>query len=301
MSARVECPLCGPSPARPWRRHAGCRIVRCRGCGLLVTWPPPSAADLASFYESGEYYDAHAMGDVSDEAWDARAGGILSRVPAPVASVLDYGAGEGHALAALRRLGLRAEGVEPSIAGRAAARARHALDLWPDLAAAARASFDLATLIHSLEHVGDPVAALGDVAARVRPGGFVFVEVPHARTVELLTRRGRERVLHLPAHLYHFTPETLARVVARAGLETVAVHLSNPEWLERLFAWRARRQGASAGGDGRGATDAAASAASDRRAGGARALWAARVLPALRRRFPGYKFQLVARRPADAA
>jgi SAM-dependent methyltransferase len=296
VSTRLTCPLCGPAPARVWRRHGGFTIVRCGGCGLLVTWPRPSDDVLRAFYARADYYSAHGMPGA--EAWGARARGLLAHVPERVTSVLDFGAGEGHAVAAWRAQGLRAEGVEPSPPAREAARRRHGIDLAADLAELPANGFDLATAIHSLEHVPDPPATLRELASRVRPGGFVLIEVPHARTVELWTRRGRETVLHLPAHLFHFEPETLARVVARAGLSTVEVVLTNPDALERAFAWRARRRAADAGNRARvtAAVDARADAPTPRR--GWRGLWSARLLPALRRRFPGYKFQLLARRPA---
>lgn len=292
--SRFDCPLCGPSPARLWRRHAGFAIVRCRGCGLLVTWPPPSDDELRAFYARADYYAAHGMADA--RAWGERARGLLVHVPAAADSVLDFGAGEGHAVAAFRALGLRAEGVEPSPSARAAARRAHGIALHADLADLPRDAFDLATAIHSLEHVPHPVATLRALAARVRPGGHLLLEVPHAGTVELWTRRGREVVLHLPAHLVHFEPETLARAVERAGLEVAAVILSNPAALERLFAWRARRRAPPASPPLAVAPESRDGAFPLRR-GGWRALWASRLLPALRRRFPGYKFQLLARRP----
>ncbi len=296
-AAPFDCPLCGRGPrARVWRRHAGHTIRRCGACGLLVTWPRPTPEALRAFYDSADYYETHAMGAAAASAWDERARGLLLHVPQAVASVLDFGAGEGHAVAALRRLGLRAEGVEPAPRPRAVARERHGLTLAADIDELPADAFDLALLIHSLEHVCDPVGALRAVASRVRPEGFVLIEVPHARAAALWTERGRERVLHLPAHLVHFVPETLAAVVARAGLRVLDVILTNPDSLERLFARRARRRGPAPRTP---PPDAVAGAPDLQRASrAARAFWARSVLPFIRRRFPGYKFQVLARRPA---
>lgn len=300
MSARVECPLCGASPARRWRRHSGFTIVSCRGCGLRITWPRPSAAELAALYDDAAYYDARAMGAAVSAAWVERAREILAAVPAPVERALDVGAGEGHAVAALRALGVQAHGVEPSPAARAAALARYGVTLDAELPPAGDGSWDLVTYIHALEHFADPVDALRRAAARLRPGGCVFIEVPHARSIELLTRRGRERLLDLPAHLYHFVPATLTRVAERAGLEVSAVRLANPEALERLFAWRARRRAQGGGARAEGPVTAAPPAGGAAPRSAWRRHWGARVLPWLRERFPGYKFQLVARRPPVA-
>lgn len=295
MSAPCDCPLCGRVPARVVRRHAGFAIVRCGVCGLQVTWPRPDAALLQAFYARDDYYAAHAMDDAAAAGWKARAQGLLERVPEAVTRLLDFGAGQGHGVAAWRELGLDAEGVEPTANARARALATHGVRLHATLDELTSAAFDLVTAIHSLEHVADPLATLRALRARVRPGGYVLLEVPHARTVELWTRGGRERVLHLPAHLYHFEPETLARLVERAGLEVGEVWLVNPVFLERLFAWRARR-GTQVTAPAHAATAAALRPATPARRG-LRRVWAARLLPALRRRLPGYKFQLLARRP----
>lgn len=296
--SRVDCPLCGDQPSRPWRREAGHTVVACSSCGLRITWPRPTAEELARVYAQADYYARHAMASDDPAAWDERLAALLARVPAPIEHVLDFGAGEGHGVAALRRLGYAAEGLEPSSAGRLGARAQHGIELRAGFDELGPARFDLVLALHSLEHVPGPIAALRTLAASLRPGGWLLIEVPHAGSADLWLARERGRILSLPAHLYHFTPTTLTRIVECAGLAVFDVTLSNPLLLERAFAWRASRQararpratcapvGASAAGAGPPLPGRA----------GLRGLWARRLLPALRRRLPGYKFQLLARR-----
>lgn len=308
VERRLICPLCGDAPARRWRRHAGRAIAACATCGLRITWPRPTEEELERFYARPDYYARHAM--VSDEhaAWDERLAALVARVPGRVARVLDFGAGEGHAVAALRRLGYAAEGIEPSATGRAGARRRYGFELWSALESPASGcppSFDLVIALHSLEHVVDPLATLRDLTNQVCPGGHVALEVPHADSADLWFPRERERILSLPAHLYHFTPQTLTRVVERAGLVVVEIVLSNPLLLERAFAWRAARHAATSSRARLVAplapehghpSDTPAPVEAPTPTYGLRALWARRVLPALRQRWPGYKFQLLARR-----
>jgi len=75
--------------------------------------------------------------------------------------------------------------------------------------------FDLVSMVHVLEHIADPSASLGAIRERVGREGWIFVEVPHfvERAFDLL----------VADHCSHFTPESLARVFARAGFESVAV------------------------------------------------------------------------------
>jgi SAM-dependent methyltransferase len=230
------------------------------------------------------------MGAASEAAWVGRAAEIVGSLPRLPSSVLDFGAGEGHLVRALRARGLAAQGVEPFPAGRRAARERYGLDLLEELPESDR--FDLVTLVHSLEHVPDPVAALTRLAQVLEPEGLVFVEVPNAASVDMLRPSRRREILDLPVHLFHFTPETLVRVIERAGLEVLDLRLSNPDALEWLLALRTPRPdppSAEAPGLSSGP------AAPGRPPSLARASWR-RLLPWLRRRLPGGKMQAVAAR-----
>ncbi len=118
----VSCPLCGIRTARPWAREDGWTVVRCSGCGLLITWPRPDDATLAGIYGDQRYYEDRSMGCCARAAWTQRARAILGTLGFSPRSVLDFGAGEGHLVNGLREMGLAAEGIETSPSGRAAAR-----------------------------------------------------------------------------------------------------------------------------------------------------------------------------------
>jgi hypothetical protein len=119
--------------------------------------------------------------------------------------------------------------------------------------------------------------------------------VPHADSVELWRPARRRQLLCLPVHLYHFTPETLAPIVRRSGLEIVGLHLYNPDALEWMLSLRGRWRGAAAVSRPEATASPMASAGLPPDAARSR-LWRDRVLPWVRRRFPGWKFQVVARR-----
>ena len=285
----VECPLCGKAPVRPWHREGRWTVVRCRGCGLLRTWPPPDRATLGSLYGSKDYYEDRSMGAASEAAWVDRAREIVESLPRRPASVLDFGAGEGHLVHALRRRGLVAEGVEPFPAGRQAARERYGIELLEEPPVHGR--FDLVTLVHALEHVPEPVATLARLAERLAPGGQVFIEVPNVASVDMHRSSRRREILDLPVHLFHFAPRTLVRVIEKAGLKTLDLRLSNPDALEWLLARRAPRRPESAAPD----PPAPAARPAVHPPSAVRASWR-RLLPWLRQRLPGSRIQAVAAR-----
>lgn len=284
---RLSCPVCGPAEARLWRRAGPWRILRCTECGLGITWPPSDQEDP---YDEA-YYDGLGMGASAAAAWGERAEALLQSLPQAPGRVLDWGAGLGHLVAALRERGVEAEGFEPSTAGRRAAQRLHGLSLRPD---PPPGPFDVVMMIHSLEHVQDPVVGLREVAQATRPGGVVLVEVPHAASIEIWRPRMRRQILCLPAHRFHFTPGSLAAALRRAGLQPEPAILTNPAALEWLFAWRRRRRSV-AGRQHEGAAGTAGAGSAPPT--GLRALWRRRLLPQLREWAPGWRFQILARVP----
>src|SRR4051794_505228 len=114
-----ECVLCGSTQGRRCARSRGWSVVRCSGCGLRRTWPPPDAAALERLHDDDDYYAQRGMGDGHEQAWDERAGEVLGLLAlAEPGPVLDFGAGDGGLVAALRAQGIDADGVESSPAGR---------------------------------------------------------------------------------------------------------------------------------------------------------------------------------------
>jgi SAM-dependent methyltransferase len=259
-----------------------------------MTTPRPSPAVLHAFYTES-YYATYPMNQGDEGTWLERGQSILRTANGRARRVLDYGAGEGRLVHAFQRLGLDAHGVDASPAARAIALRERGVNLDDRLPESAP-PFDLITFVHSLEHVPDPVVTLRGAASLLTAEGRVFIEVPHAATIEMWSPKLRRDILWLPGHLYHFIPESLRRVVESAGLTVSTVRLSNPRLLERALALRARWQRRTAGPtpvmDARAAGDPAyrVSASGER----PRELWRARALPWIRQHFPGAQFQVVA-------
>jgi len=256
-----------------------------------MTWPRPSAPETAGLYEQRDYYQARAMAENARGNSEERVRHLLASLPHPVETALDFGAGRGHLVAAFRTLGVTVDGVEPSAAARECARAEHGLPLHERLADVPRATYDLITLVHSLEHVEAPVAVLETLRERLSPRGTLFVEVPHAGTVELWRREPRRWILDLPAHLYHFTPESLTGLIAAARLRVRSVQLFNCDAVEWLLSQKARRARPAAARAGMPSAAPHGEPRARPRAGDGG------VLSRLRRLAPGRKFQVFAGLP----
>lgn len=143
----------------------------------------------------------------------------------PGARVLEVGAGDGRFVARMGAAGYDAWGIEPSAAGRAAAAAIGAR-VEPGMvesAAVEAATLDGVVLWHALEHVDDPVSALGRVHAWLAAGGRLVVAVPNLAGLQ--ARLGGDRWFHqdVPRHRTHFTARGITALVERTGFRIQGV------------------------------------------------------------------------------
>jgi len=137
-------------------------------------------------------------------------------------SVLEIGCATGELAAAVRHMlpiG-RYEAIELSPAAQTARARVDALHTRPlrNLLDKGLVSdpFDLVLMSHVLEHIEDPAAEIDAIKQILKPEGALFLEVPN--------RAGNRR---LPiddnrSHLHFFSATSLTRLLANAGLETVA-------------------------------------------------------------------------------
>jgi SAM-dependent methyltransferase len=285
------CVACGGGAGRIWRTQDGWRVVRCTGCGLLATWPSPDNATLEEIYESDDYFETRSGREPALDPWLGRLRGILAALPPVTCPILDFGAGPGHLVNAARHLGVPMEGIEPSHRARDLARELYGIELRASLPRPEGLTVGAVTALHVLEHVRDPVGDLRRLRSLVAPGGVIFIEVPHAGTLDMRVPSRRRLILDLPAHLHHFTPETLNEVVTRAGWNVLDVRLFNSSYVESLLASRSApvRQEIEPSSDsqaGKGPPDGVLGSWT-------RTLWR-RLLARGRSAFPGPKFQLIA-------
>jgi len=142
-------------------------------------------------------------------------------------NVLDLGCGDGGALHGLSAL-FRPFGIDISqqLAGAADRlfRARggyavHAPSL-DGLATFRDGSFAAVTLRSYLEHERQPLPVLREVARVLAPGGIAIVKVPNYGSLNRRVMGRKWCGFRYPDHLNYFTPATLRRMAAEAGLDT---------------------------------------------------------------------------------
>lgn len=228
------CNLCGSRDAvvvsERDRRSQPLRSLLCLGCGLVYTDPRPQAAELAAWYREGYrleykghrhprpmqvYRNTIAAGD--------RLARMQGRVP-PAGRLLDVGSGSGEFLYLARHAGYRTRGLEPDSGYSAWTRDHLGLEVETrplDAGPPSGAPFDVITIFHVLEHLGNPREAVATLSEWLRPSGYLVVEVPNIESRCTAPHHRFHR-----AHLFHFNTETLSALGEMSDLRVSDTVLS---------------------------------------------------------------------------
>ena len=241
------CPACGhPAPGvmllwgqdRLVGNPGRFGVARCGSCGLAFTTPRVREERLDGYYPRS--YPSFQSGPSAGRRARSVAGGLLNRARLETSvrrgpyrhllrmqpgRLLDVGCGGGVLGELFLRRGWEVCGIEPSEHGSAGAAAR-GIDVhrgtlddatWPD------ASFDAVVFNHSLEHMPQPGLAVAQAARLLKRGGLLAVAVPNFGCWQSRAFGERWFQLDVPRHLQHFERDTLAHLLAGAGLDVTEV------------------------------------------------------------------------------
>lgn len=230
------CVLCGGTESSVrWDRDRydfPIQTRECADCGLWSVNPRPSPDFLNRFYSTkryrGLYMGALKAPDTRFDNAESKARANLGFIETMVAEgkislpagakVLDFGSAVGLFLQNLRKryTGISVYGLEPG--AHVSAAGKDGIDgCYGDLAELPKDwKFSLITSWHVVEHLWDPEGVLRTLRQRLTPEGKLLIEVPDIGKYEGI------RNIHL-AHLYHFNPATVTRLLCQAGFSKVEI------------------------------------------------------------------------------
>lgn len=194
-------------------------MIGCHSCGLLFLHSRrPDAAQSAP----GDLPASCAPKNTIVRSKRGAASALMAALdryfpasrPANGARILEFGCGTGTWLNSFQDRGWITYGIDP----------------WCDVAFArhnrltavpVKPQFDLVFLYHVLEHLSRPLDSLRKLREALRPEGYFLISVPRLDT--LAVHRRVQYCLRPRTHVVAFTETCLRGLLARAGLETVAV------------------------------------------------------------------------------
>lgn len=141
-------------------------------------------------------------------------------------AVCDFGTGMGHYLTEVRHFASSLTGVEirqdyiEIINERLGSQVEMVRDL-----SESKYQFDFVTLFHVLEHIPDQLAVLSSIFAKLKPGGQVFIEVPHARDYlsDKLAHPEYRDFIYWSEHLVLHTRQSITAFLKQSGFDEIRV------------------------------------------------------------------------------
>jgi 2-polyprenyl-3-methyl-5-hydroxy-6-metoxy-1,4-benzoquinol methylase len=205
------------------RDNPSLKILECAKCGLVM---------LNSFkhINTAHYADSgmHGSSPLSVASWlkhtekdDQRRLEML-RTSMVNSKLLDFGCGAAGFLRKAQSIVDEVAGIEPE---------RRVHEYWGDKIALfnclkdAGEGYDLITAFHVIEHLPDPREMLKELAACLKKGGRLVIEVPSSDDA-LLTLYKNDAFQHFAywsQHLYLFNGETLRRLAEQAELRVISI------------------------------------------------------------------------------
>ena len=240
----ASCPVCGKSSNNPVERFGNFRFLRCPDCALEFCDPLEYSREnydgayqgnRPDFYVPASSWLAQARPSLPESKWmlfSAQQNALRwIESNRPFASVLDIGCGSGWFLARAKQAGCRVRGVEVgSLPVRLLKQKGFEVECGSIEAVPAEWQPDVVTLFEVLEHLPDP----GDFLARIRrrfENSIFILSVPSPKRWTK-GRNHRDAADYPPNHLTRWNPESLRRVLARAGYSKVEVTYPKPTALE---------------------------------------------------------------------
>jgi SAM-dependent methyltransferase len=227
-TAQTVCPLCGSANPKlylqgrehEWKSAAlgpsridvsPGRILRCRSCDLGFRELRPKDEELAQLYSrlDDKVYESESRGRARTALRHLK----IVRRYANSGRLLDVGCASGAFLRCAAGAGWNVVGIEPSET--LCDKAKTLLNGHGELICAtlqeARlppTSFDVVTLWDVLEHVPSPQEFMRACASLLKPGGYLFANVPNLDSPEARILGARWPLL-VPEHLNYFNRKSL--------------------------------------------------------------------------------------------
>lgn len=201
-------------------------IVECTKCGLVRTNPRPTP-DTIGFYYPADYgpYLGTRIEQVRGRLYlvrrflkkliDFRAQKIPNMSPG---NLLELGCASGNFLKKMSSEGWLVKGVESSPVAAASAR-ESGLDVVTGVAESVSLpenEYDLIVAWMVLEHLHDPIVTLKKLHKSSKPGAVLAISLPNCKH-GMRQFKADWFPLHVPNHLYHFTPDTASKLLSRGG------------------------------------------------------------------------------------
>lgn len=229
LCEQINCYICANDDTELLFEKEGFDFVKCESCGLVYVNPRLSPERTLKFYNARrfEYQFKNLFIKSAKYRQERLYGERLDYIESYMRSgkLLDVGCAAGHFVESAIGRNWDAYGVE--VSKYATEYARNTLKLKKvfntTLIDANFPSdyFDVVTCWDTLEHLTDPLTSLKEIHRILKAKGMIFVIVPNFDSAEVMLFGKDCDTIVADAHLIYFTPETLPKILEKAGFKVV--------------------------------------------------------------------------------
>ncbi len=218
-------------------------IWHCNACTARFTQDVPEQDAIGAYYAS-ENYISHSDTKkgiinslyhlVRKKTLLLKRRLVLNEAGMTKGEILDIGCGTGAFLNTMKEADWAITGLEPDAVART--KASELYNIHPQepvkLFELTPASFNAITMWHVLEHVHELHAYIKQIALLLAPKGKLFIAVPNYTSKDADIYKENWAAYDVPRHLYHFSPQSMEKLLSMHGLKLTAV---KPMWFDSFY------------------------------------------------------------------
>lgn len=218
-------------------------IWQCNACTARFTQDVPEQDAIGVYYAS-ENYISHSDTKkgiinslyhlVRKRTLGAKRRLVINETGIMQGRILDIGCGTGAFLQTMQEAAWEITGLEPDAVARdKAAELYHIHPQDPGkLFELVPSSYHAISMWHVLEHVHDLHGYIKQAANLLAPNGKLFIAVPNYTSKDAAIYASNWAAYDVPRHLYHFSPQSVEKLLSMHGLKLTAV---KPMWYDSFY------------------------------------------------------------------
>lgn len=218
----MNCPVCDGQNFTLWGEVGAYSILTCE-CGLGVTYPFPTLEELST--SNSEIYQVEQRIRIylsQSTVFESRYRQYVNNIKSyrQGGRLLDVGCNIGLFLKVAREEGFEVTGVELNQGCAEYGKNHFGLNIhseYLEIVNFPAENFDVVTLFDVLEHVPDLHGFLREVGRVLKPGGLIVVQSPNLDSLMAEITGSQWNWLTPPDHLFHFTPDSLKKLLYVSG------------------------------------------------------------------------------------
>ena len=209
-------------------------LVYIKDKDLLVTMPKLSDSELLRYYDSSDYQSHstnlssffHLLYFSVREISTRKKLKLINKFSSHQKTLLDVGAGIGYFIDSATNCGWNSVGVEISGVARSLAEKTRSISIkkMSYLDTLDQNTFDVITLWHVLEHMGDLDFQIKRLKGLLRLNGRIVIAVPNFKSYDAKYFKEYWAGYDVPRHLWHFSKKSIHKLFRKHNMIVESTH-----------------------------------------------------------------------------